>query len=209
MSCYCPAVIAKENARSRVTKPNGFHLEEDEIGQGEKYVRLRTSLTADAFTPLLSTHLKTSGVDVQKLEEVQDLKDVDTSVPFPEQRLSDTSEDNVKHISAREGFEVDQLVGGFENARQAKLSLPRLKLGAINSQTGLIKDVDFEVEKRGASATGTPIRAQNSAAEVNIGKSIGGRGQPTPPTYRDTTLTRLSVDLAEEVRKPRPKFLNF
>lgn len=213
MPCYCPVVIAKENVRSRGTKVNGFHSDEEETEYGEKYLRPRISLTSNAFTPFLPTQLKTSGVGVQKLKDVQDLKDVGTDVPFPDQRLSDTSEDIAKNISSLDDFELAQLLGRFEDARQARLSLPRLKLGAMNSQTGLTYDANFEVEKCEVFTSSTPIRAQNYAiggAEVNTGKSKGGQAQLAPPPHCHNTLTHLGVNLEEEVRKSRSQgFLNF
>ncbi|KAG0565249.1 hypothetical protein KC19_8G176200 [Ceratodon purpureus] len=198
--CESPSrrlVIAKENVRSRGTKVNGFHSEEYQAGHGEKYLRPRTSVTSSAFTPLLPNQL---GVGVQKLKRVQDSKNVGTDVPFPDQRLSDRLDDIAKH---NEDFEQAQLLGGFENARQARLSLPRLKLGAINSQTGMMNnDANFEVEKREVFTSGTPIR-QNSApagAEMKSGQSRG-HGQPTLPTQRHNTLAHLGVNLEDEKTK--------
>ena len=201
-------VIAKESVRSIGAKVNGFHSEEYEAGHGEKYLRQRTSLTSVAFTPFLPTQLKTSGVGVPELAEAHDLKDVGTDVPFPDQRLNDSSEDTAQHFSPNEDFELAQLLGGSENARQARLCLPRLKLGAINSQTGQTNDADFEVEKCEVFTSGTPIRALKSAAagaEVNTGKPKGGHGQSIPPTQRYNALAHLGVNLEEKVKELRPQ----
>lgn len=190
-------IIAKEGDRSRGTKVNGNYSEEDEAGHAGKYLRPRASLTSGAFAALLPTELDASGVEVQKRKENQDSKKMGTEV-----------------------------LGGFENAQQARLSLPRLKLGGINSQTGLSNDgggrigrenchdattADFEVEKREVFISDILIRAQSSQAALVVaknGKSKGDdrftHGLSNPQAHRYNASAHLGVNLENEVRKLRP-----
>jgi len=154
-------------------------------------------LAAGAFTGLLSTKSDMSGVEFLKRNKNQDSKNVDTDV----------------------------LLGRFEDARQARLSLPRLKLGGINSQTGLsndgggrterengrdISNADIEEEKCEIFTSGNLIRAQSSPVVglvAKTGKSKGGdcflHGQSVPQANRYNVSAHPGVT-SEEVRKRRP-----
>lgn len=176
-------IIAKGSGRSRGTKVNGNYSEEDEAGYTENYLLPRGSLASGAFKALLPTELVMPGVEGQKRNKNQDSKNVGTDV----------------------------LLGGFENARQPRLSLPRLKLGGISSQTGLSNDggaiierengrdttnADIEDEKREIFTSGILIRAQSSPVAGLVAKNGTSKGGDhfsfVPPTRLVRSLSSLS-----------------
>jgi len=115
--------------------------------------------------------------------------------------------------------DTDVLLG--EDARHARLSLPRLKLGGINSQTdGGVRigreneransNAYIEEDKREIAISGTLIRSQSSPVAGLVAKNgnskAGDRllnGQPIPQAHRDDASAHLGLN-SEEVRNPRP-----
>lgn len=186
----CAAIIA--GGRSRGMKVNGNYSEEDDTGCSDTYLRPRASLPSGAYKGLSPTGVDILGYEVQKRFEIQD--------------------------SSKSG--TNAVLYGLDNAQQARLSLPRLKIGGINSQTGLssggsartekekVRDIpvaSIEEENREMFTSGLLIRAQSSPVAGLVaknGKLKGGERvshESSNPEGHRYNASAHSVD--EEVRE--------